>query len=205
MDWGSSHPFSIGWWAEANGEEVVLPGFRVFCPPKGTLIRIHEWYGTEELGSNKGLKMSASDVAKGVRRVEEQLMRDGYIATMPAPGPADNQIYEVREKDSDTIAKKMGDQGVQWSRSDKSPGSRKNGLQLLRDRLEASIRGEGPGIYFMDHCKSTLSLLPVIPRDEDDPDDVDTESEDHPYDDIRYRVLSGNNRYAKVINIKFAH
>jgi hypothetical protein len=205
MDWGSSHPFSVGWWAEANGEEVVLPNFRTFCPPKGTLIRIHEWYGTEEMGSNKGLKMSAADVAKGIRRIEKQLMSDGYIRTLPAPGPADNQIYEVRERDSDTIAKKMEDQGVHWTRSDKSPGSRKNGLQLLRDRLEASIRNEGVGIYFMDHCTATLALLPVLPRDEDTPDDVDTESEDHTYDDVRYRVLAGNNRYAQVIKLKFAH
>src|SRR5690606_26934875 len=25
FDWGSSHPFSVGWWAESNGEEVRMP------------------------------------------------------------------------------------------------------------------------------------------------------------------------------------
>ncbi len=24
FDWGSSHPFSVGWWAESNGEEIEL-------------------------------------------------------------------------------------------------------------------------------------------------------------------------------------
>lgn len=204
MDWGSSHPFSIGWWAEANGEEVTLPNFQTWNPPKGTLIRIHEWYGTEELGTNKGLKLSAADVAKGIKRVEEELRNGGWISTTPSPGPADNQIFEVREKESDTIAKKMQDQGITWNRSDKSAGSRKNGLQLVRDRLEASIRNEGPGLYFMDHLTASKATLPVIPRDEDDPDDVDTSAEDHVYDDVRYRVLAGNNRYAEIIPLTFA-
>ena len=42
LDWGSTHPFSVGWWAEANGEEAILPNGRIFCPPAGTLIRIYE-------------------------------------------------------------------------------------------------------------------------------------------------------------------
>jgi hypothetical protein len=40
----------------------------------------------------------------------------------------------------------------------------------------------------MDICKATLSTLPVLPRDLKDLDDVDTEAEDHAYDDVRYRV-----------------
>lgn len=203
MDWGSSHPFSVGWWAEANGEEIVLPNFKTFCPPKGSLIRIHEWYGTEELGTNRGLKLSATDVAKGIKSIEKTLRDEGWVTTEIAPGPADNQIHEVRERDTDTIAKKMEDQGIVWTRSDKGKGSRKNGLELLRDRLKASVSGEGPGIYFMAHNTAAVSTLPVLPRDENDPDDVDTDAEDHPYDDTRYRVLAGNNRIARVIPISF--
>ncbi len=206
MDWGSSHPFSIGWWAEANGEEATLPNGRTWCPKKGSLIRIHEWYGTEEVGSNRGIRMSSTNVAKGIIERERKMLAEGWITKRPAPGPADNQIWDVREEDVDSIAKKMADQGVDWNRSDKSPGSRKTGLELLRDRLEAAITADvnEPGLYFMDHCRAALSTLPVIPRDEEDLDDVDTESEDHPYDDTRYRVLAGNNRYATSINVGHA-
>lgn len=205
MDWGSSHPFSVGWWAEANGEEATLPGGRTWCPEKGSLIRIHEWYGTEEIGSNRGLRLSAADVARGIKEREAKLKSEGWIAGSVAPGPADNQIFDVREKDVETIAKKMSDQGIDWTRSDKSPGSRKNGLQLMRDRLESVLpEKEGPGLYFMEHCNAAKATLPVLPRDENDPDDVDTEAEDHPYDDTRYRVLAGNNRLATVIKVGFA-
>jgi len=201
FDWGSTHPFSVGWWAEANGEEATLEDGLTFCPPPGTLIQIAEWYGTKEIGSNKGLKLSALDVAEGVIAREIELMSKKWIPSQPWPGPADNQISDVRETDVDTIEKKMSDKGVRWAKSDKSPGSRKNGLQLLRDRLEASNRKEGAGIYFMVNCIGSIETLPSLPRDDVKIDDVDTDSEDHCYDMVRYRVLKGSNRLATSIKV----
>lgn len=208
FDWGSSQPFSVGWWAEADGTEVDLPDGRCFCPPKGSLIRLYEWYGTKKIGTNEGLKMSATNVAKGILEREADLVRAGWIEKTPSPGPADNAIRNVTEKDSDSVEKKMSDAKVRWTESDKKPGSRKNGLQMLRDRLESAVKyfnGEekpGPGVWFMDICRASLSTLPVLPRDSNDPDDVDTEAEDHVYDDVRYRVLAGSIRGATSIKVK---
>lgn len=204
FDWGSSHPFSVGWWAEANGEEIELPDGSTFCPERGSLILCAEWYGCKDIGTNQGLKMSAPDVAVGIRDREIAMLANGWFEAQPQPGPADNQIRDVRESDVDTIEKKMSDKGIRWTRSDKSKGSRKNGFQLLRDRLEATIKGEGPGIYFMSNCAATITLLPSLPRDEDDPDDVDTDAEDHTYDMVRYRVLTSSNRAAKKITVLHA-
>lgn len=206
FDWGSSHPFSVGWWAEANGEEaeiIVAGKVYSFCPPPGTLIQLFEWYGTKEIGSNKGLKMSAPDVAQGIIDIEVSLMANGWIQSQPWPGPADNQIRDVREADVDTIESKMATKGVRWVESDKSPGSRKNGLQLIRDRLQASVKGEGPGIYFMKNCTAAIETLPTLPRDEKKIDDVDTTAEDHCYDQTRYRVLKGSNRIATKVNMRY--
>lgn len=203
FDWGSTHPFSVGWWAEANGEEVELPDGRIICPPKGTIIRIHEWYGTKTIGTNIGLKLSAKSIAEGIRDREIMLLADGWIASQPMPGPADNQISNVTEAETETIEKKMADVGIRWTRSDKARGSRKNGLQLIRDRLEATIAGEGAGLMFMEHCRAALAILPDLPRDEKDMDDVDTDAEDHLYDELRYRVLAGNDRTAKIIQVNF--
>jgi hypothetical protein len=209
LDWGSSHPCSIGWFAEANGEEATIEfsdgSIRTFCPPPGTLIQIGEQYRTQKMGSNKGLVESAATVAQHIIDYEVKLMREGWIETQPWPGPADNQISDVREIDVDTIEKKFADKGIRWERSDKSPGSRKNGLQLIRDRLEAGIQGRHePQLYFMDNCRASVATLPTLPRDEDEPDDVDTDAEDHPYDMVRYRVLKGANRLAKGLKLKHA-
>ena len=201
FDWGSTHPFSYGLWAEANGEEARLPDGRIFCPPPGTLVQIGEWYGSKEIGTNEGLMMSAPDIAVGILEREAEWRRQRIYNSEVWPGPADNQISNIRERDVDTIEKKMADQGVRWTKSDKSQGSRMNGLQLIRDRLEASMRGEGPGLYFTRNCLASINTLPTLPRDETNMDDVDSEAEDHPYDMVRYRVLAGSCRAAKSVTV----
>lgn len=204
FDWGSTHPFSVGWWAEANGEEAQLLDGSTFCPPAGTLIRIAEWYGADQNKTNTGLKFSATEIGWGIIDREKTLLSEGWIQTTVSPGPADNQIGDVRESDVETIAKKMRNVGIEWERSDKSAGSRVNGLQLIRDRLKASLDKIGPGLYFMDNCTAATSQLPVLPRSTKNPDDIDTTAEDHCYDDIRYRCLAGFDRPAN-IHIKFPY
>jgi hypothetical protein len=223
FDWGSSHPFSVGWWAEANGEEATIDLCKIcgekekrhaniethayearkFCPPKGSLIQFDEWYGTVELGSNEGLKFSAKKIGEGIKVLEQDDLANGWIASQPFPGPADNQIRDVRESDVDTIEKKMADVGVRWTESDKSPGSRRNGLDLIRERLENAETGEGPALYFMENCRASITTLPVLPRDDVHRDDVDTDAEDHPYDMVRYRVLKGSNRAARAVEVVY--
>lgn len=209
FDWGSTHPFSVGFWALADGTEVQLPNGFTFCPTRGSLIRLGEWYGCGKdaqgrlrIGDNVGLKMSATDISHGINYRQRQFKEGGWIATDVAPGPADNQIRAVTESDVDTIEKKMADNGVTWTKSDKSGGSRKIGLQLMRDRLQASLLGEGPGVYFMDNCRAAIAILPTLPRDEDDMDDIDTEAEDHVWDETRYVILSSDIRAAKSLNFK---
>lgn len=192
FDWGSSKPFSVGWYAESNGEEAyILVGNKryTFCPPKGTIIRFAEWYGTDQLGSNRGLKLSPKEIAKGIIAKELALFANGWICEEVKAGPADNQIRNVVQKDIPTIEKQMSDCGVEWTASDKSPGSRINGMDLFRSRLSNSLTGEGPAFYVMDNCKAFLELVPTLPRDEDKTDDVDTDAEDHCWDEVRYRTL----------------
>jgi len=197
FDWGSTHPFACIWWAEANGEMMQWwdgKTFREWTPARGSLIAIQEYYGSG-IKPNTGLKMSAKDIALGIVEREKALQSEKWIHQRIQSGPADNQIRDVRESDVETIEQKMAKEGVIWTKSDKSAGSRKNGLQLMRDRLQASSLREGPAIYFMNNCTSCIETLPILPRDPDNLDDVDTDSEDHLWDAVRYRVLSGNNQY----------
>ena len=211
-DWGSTHPFSVGIWAICDGTEATLADGRKWGPPRGTLIQVAEWYGcakdhtgTPRYGDNVGIKMSAGDQAKGIAAREQLLLEGAWIPDYVEAGPADNQIRDVREEDVETIEKKMADEGITFTRSDKSSGSRKVGLQLMRDRLQASLQNEGPGIYFMDNCHASLALLPTMPRDEDEPDDVDTAAEDHVWDMTRYTVLGSDIRAARELKLMLPH
>jgi hypothetical protein len=204
FDWGSTHPFCVVWFAECNGEETTLPDGSTFCPPAGSLIACAEWYGSKEIGKNKGVKMSATKVAEGIRQREINMMASGHFSTQPRGGPADNQIRNVNDVSDDTTEKKMADKGIRWTESDKSPGSRAVGLQLIRDRLEAALEGEGKALYFMRNCEACIELIPPIPRDEEKPDETDKDYEDHPFDTVKYRVLAGNKNAVTKIKLAIA-
>ena len=72
-----------------------------------------------------------------------------------------------------------------WRRAD---NKRKTGAEQLRQRL-VGIDGR-PLLYFFDCCEDTIRTLPTLQHDDKDPEDVDTEAEDHAYDETRYAVMS---------------
>lgn len=203
FDWGSSSPFAVVWIAEANGEEVVMENGDVFCPQRGSLIVFHEWYGGEDISNNKGLKLSPREVAEGIIEREESLILRDWIKSRPYPGAADNQIGKTDSVDVETMKKRMSDAGIDWNDSDKSSGSRVNGLQLIRNALKCSVDNEGEGLYFMRHCEACLQTIPYLPLDDDNPEDLDTDSNDHLYDALRYGVLESMNRTVSHPDVRF--
>lgn len=205
FDWGSAHPFSVGWWAESNGEEIEFLDGTTGCFRAGDIIQIAEWYGAADFYKNEGLKISAREIAMGIKEKEALLLEKGIIERKPIPGPADNQINNINEKESDSIASHMKKQGIMWTSSDKSKGSRKIGLELVRGRMKATKNDEPNGIYFVETCRASISTLPILPRDKYDIEDVDTDAIDHAYDMVRYRCLDAKRRFAKGIKVEYIY
>lgn len=170
LDWGSAKPFSVGWYAVSDGTWGL---------PNGALLKYREWYGAS--GPNKGIKMLASDVALGILE-REKGERIRY-------GTADPSIF-IRDG-GPSIAESMVIKGCSWRRAD---NKRKAGAEALRQRLVGFGGAEGtcgtPMLYFLDCCEDTIRTLPVLQHDDNDPEDVDTEAEDHAYDETRYAVMS---------------
>jgi hypothetical protein len=186
FDWGSSKPFSLGWWLQSSGEPIVVNGRRIGAV-RGDLIRWQEWYGWCNV-ENEGLKMLAKDVAIGIRDREDDL----GIAGRVQPGPADASIFD--EENGNNIAKDMAAQGIRFLAADKSPGSRKQGWEQVRKYLGGALLPpsggprEHPGLFTTDQCHQFLRTFPSLPRDDKDLDDVNTDAEDHNADETRYRV-----------------
>lgn len=185
FDWGSSKPFSVAWWAESDGTRA--PNGRTY--PRGTLFRIAEWYGSTGK-PNQGLKLLAPDIARGIVE-REQLMPYTVHA-----GPADTSIFDAGMiAHTASIADVMAAEGVEWTRADKSPGSRQTGWQRVREYLSAYLVEEGqpmeePGLFIFHNCLDFIRTFPVLPRDKTKTDDVDTKAEDHQADDLRYRLMT---------------
>lgn len=189
FDWGSSKPFSVGWWAESDGTTVTLPNGKRMPTVRGDLFRVAEWYGCDPRQSNVGLKMLAKDVAKGILERETKMVQSGLIPMKPRPGPADSAIWD--SENGPSIASDMAGAGVLWEKADKSPGSRKQGWEQIRKRLTGAARPaprEEPGLFVFSTCTYFIETVPILPRDDKDLDDVDTDAEDHVGDETRYRV-----------------
>lgn len=200
FDWGSSKPFSVGWWAQSDGSDLRLKDGRVFSTVRGDLFRVREWYGWTGR-PNEGRRMLATEVAAGI--VERELAwgwRDQSSCRV-RPGPADSSIFAVENGVS--VAQDMGEPvridgrvftGVAWLPADKRPGSRKSGWEQMRSMIKAAtpepgIPREKPGLFVVEsQCAQFLRTVLSLPRDEEDLDDVDTDAEDHIGDETRYRV-----------------
>ena len=181
FDWGSSRPYSVGWWAESDGTDIVYPDGSRRPTNAGDLYRIAELYGWTGK-PNEGTRELASEVARRIRSIEQHMKYTVH------PGPADSAIFS--RDNGMSIADDMGAQGVHWRPVKKNAGSRQNGWELMRIRFKNVITMDGPGLYVFSTCRQFIRTVPVLPRDERDMDDVDTAAEDHIGDEARYRVLT---------------
>lgn len=183
-DWGSAKPACSLWWAESDGTPALIDGEERHFP-RGTVFMIYEIYFFNGR-PNEGSRMLATEHADMIKEIDDELSNAGY---KPNAGSADNAIFS--KENGRSIAEDMASRGVYWTESNKSAGSRIQGLEKLREMLKNVLTSpnELAGLYVFDRCTHTIRTLPVLPRDERNPDDIDTKAEDHIYDAVRYRLL----------------
>ena len=83
----------------------------------------------------------------------------------------------------------MAEQGISWTQADKRPGSRKLGWERIRTMMQ-NAGSEEPGLYIFNSCRQFIRTVPTLTRDTRDPDDVDSNAEDHIADETRYRLMA---------------
>ena len=185
FDWGSSKPYSVGFWAESDGTEATLADGNTKSWPRGTVFRIGEMYGWNG-EADTGTRETAKEIA--VKIVE-------YLAGKPwgdrcRPGAADSAIYN--KENGDCIADDMSDVGIRWTRADKRPGSRVTGWLNMRKMMKSSMKSpmEEPGLFIFDTCTQFIRTVPTLPRDPNNSEDIYSKAEDHIADESRYRLNS---------------
>lgn len=188
-DHGQSKPFSVGWWAESNGEPLKFNG-GWYGTVKGDLFRIREWYGCKPNRDNEGLRLTATAIAQGINDRET----DFRIQQRVVAGVADSSIFDGSPTDPTiSVANDMRKEGILWLKADKSSGSRIQGWQQIRTYLQGAIPDssgyrEKPGLFCLPQCRAFIRTLPALPRDVKVPDDADSDAEDHAADEARYRL-----------------
>jgi hypothetical protein len=198
FDYGSSAPFSVLWFAESDGCDIILRNGKTRSTIKGDIFLIHEWAGCDPKDNNKGLRMLATDIAKGI--VERELMWGIYDRCVA--GNADNAIWNVDNgnciaadmQKPVTIGNKVY-QGVTWTRSDKSSGSRIAGWERISEYLvnakvtDAKPFREKAGLFIFNTCDNLIEVFPYLQRDDKNLDDIETKRQnDHCADALRYKI-----------------
>ena len=175
-DWGSAAPFSVGWWAVA-GDLHTAPDGRTI--PRGALVRYREWYGAS--APNVGLKLTAEQVAKGIREREA-----GETITYGVLDPA---AFAVDGGPS--IAQMMAREGVHFRPADNKRVSQRGSLSGWDQMRARMIGSDGvPMLYVFDTCRDFLRTVPALQHDRDRAEDIDTDGEDHVADEARYGCMS---------------
>lgn len=187
MDWGSASPFSVGWWAVVSDDTRLSAGGMGDIHlgqslPRGALVRYREWYGADAQG--KGLKLKAEDIAEGIKLKELNDPKDSitYGVLDPAAFSSDG---------GPSIAERMARSGVWFRRADNRRVAKLGSISGW-DQVRGRLVGEEnrPMIYFFSTCSDSIRTLPALQHDPDRAEDVDTDSEDHAPDEIRYACMS---------------
>ena len=174
LDWGSTRPFSFGMWTVSNGDD--LPDGRSY--PRGALIRYDEWYGWNGK-PNEGLRMEVPEVAEGIlKKCGERKM--AYTIADPSMWKVDG---------GPSHAETMNRHGVVLRKAD---NSRHAGYLAVRQRIAGDKK---PMLYATRNCHAGFwRTMPDIVMDEHrfgmKSEDVDTDQEEHCYDDVRYACMS---------------
>lgn len=165
FDWGYNRPFSCGWWA---------------VDYDGVVYRILEFYGCTKQ-PNEGVRWTPQQVFSEISRVEKE---HRWLAGKRITGIADPAIWdaETGESIADTAAKC----GIYFL-----PGDNKRlpGWMQVHYRLQLDDEGY-PRMYVFRNCTAFRRTIPLLQYDDNRPEDLNTEGEDHVADEVRYFLMS---------------
>lgn len=164
-DFGYSKPFSVSWYAVS---------------PDGVIYKYREWYGCQNDRPNTGLMIEAEEQARQIAEIEKEHNERDVI------GVADPAIWDNSRGASGSIINAMERHGVYF---EKGKNNRLHGLMEVHNRLKFDDEGRAR-FYVFKTCKSFIRTFPNLIYDAKRVEDVDTQCEDHSYDDLRYVFMA---------------
>lgn len=167
FDFGYSRPFSVGWYA---------------VDERGVIYRIAEYYGCTGT-PNEGLKINPMEIAAGIREMEEThpLLKNRRII-----GVADPSIFDRSRGESIAGMMEAHPYYLYWQKGD---NTRIAGKMQFHYRLAFDEEGRSM-FYCFETCRHFIRTIPNLVYDQTKVEDIDTEGEDHIYDECRYVFMT---------------
>lgn len=170
--------------------------------PEGEVEKVWEFYGDTIINGkpDAGFKQKhARQAAKAIAKASEHFPRPEYIA-------ADTQMWSeigsaetLAEEFNEGLNEAYGDHAPPLLEMKHAANSRKAKKNLVHRYLgwkdERDEQGRvqpwcRPLLRIQQRCKDTIRTLKALPLDPNKPDDVDTDAEDHAYDETAFALSS---------------
>lgn len=154
----------------SDGSAVVWYAIR---PDTGQLVQYRELYGK---------KILADDLGDMILEAEKE---DKNIYYGVLGSDSWNQRGDRGPSIGEVLSKKC-----RFRKADRSRGSRIHGKQEFHRRLQIDEYTGEPRMVIFNNCVETITQIPILPLDKNNPEDVDTKAEDHIYDAKRYAIMT---------------
>ncbi len=164
-DFGYGRPFSCAWWAIDHD---------------GTLYRILELYGCTGT-PNEGLRWTPDMQFREISRIEHE---HPWLKGKNIQGVADPAIWDASRGES--IAETAARYGVYFIPGD---NERIPGWMQCHYRLQFDSEGY-PRMYVFSNCEAFIRTVPKLLFSKTEPEDLDSDMEDHAADEWRYLCMS---------------
>ena len=174
MDWGSSAPSVTFLCAKSPGDTWEGKYY-----PRGSVILFDEFHTARRGDWSKGMGWIVPRVADGIKAMCERWR-------VPAKGVCDDACFARTGSESGSIADEFRRAGVYFEPAQK--GTRARGWESMRRYLADAGKPDRAGLYASRACLGFWATLPILPRDEKHPDDVDSDAIDHFADSVRYSL-----------------
>jgi len=172
FDWGFGAPFAIGWW---------------WVDSDGRFYRFAEWYGWNEI-PNQGIRLEDSEIADGIMEKEASLgISDRSIMRLAGPDCFNKKPNYMGGGQGPSTATVFASKGLHLSPGDPSRALK---IRQFRERLKVPKEPkEMPMMVVYKTCKQFIRTIPGLCMDDVNVEDIDTEQEDHCFDD-RTEILT---------------
>jgi hypothetical protein len=170
FDWGFGAPFSIGWW---------------WSDADGRIYRFAEWYGWNGT-PNVGLRLTDSEIAEGIVKREDAMSIAGRQITRLCDPTCFNKKPDYKGGgQGPSTAEEFMRKGVILSPGDPS---RKLKIRQFHQRLK-TYDDMPPMMLIYENCEHFIRTIPLLQADVNNIEDVNTDSEDHCYDEAALLAL----------------
>jgi hypothetical protein len=165
FDWGYGAPFSVGWW---------------WVDTEGRIYRFAEWYGWNG-NPNEGIRMPDDEIADGILEREKNFkVNTNNIIRLAGPDCFNKKPDYRGGGQGPSTAEVFAGHGVILTVGDPSRSLK---LRQFHGRLRIPEDDSPPMVLIYSTCEQFIRTIPLLQNDPLNVEDVDTNGEDHVFDE----------------------